>query len=49
MNITYPEFKGGFMMYVFDLKQNKSSDLNPDVEGNIRVEAKFSTALAAPV
>ena len=49
VNITYAEFKGGFMMYVFDLTQNKSSDLNPDVEGNIRIEAKFSTALAAPV
>ena len=36
-------------MYVFDLTQNKSSDLNPNVQGTIRIEAKFSTALAATV
>ena len=49
VNITYDEFKAGYMIYVFDLSQNKSTDLNPQVNGNIRIEAKFSAALAAPV
>ena len=48
-NISYEEFAKGYTIYVFDLTPNKSVDMCPQLTGNIRVEAKFGTALAATV
>ena len=50
LNLTYEEFANGYAFFIFDLTPNNHSGAHsPQLSGNIRIEAKFSQALAATI
>jgi hypothetical protein len=46
--ITYAEFKNGYTIYMFDLKQNSEEVLTEKKRGHTRLEIRFSSALSEP-